>query len=114
MAERRVESDVDPGLAADAVAGDGERLERLDQRLLETKDVFLDVDAETAQIDERVADDLARAVVGDLAAAVAADDGDRAGVDDVLVATGDALREDRRVLADPEFVFRGVGFEILN
>jgi hypothetical protein len=43
-------------------------------------------------------------VVRDLPAAVAAHHGDVAGVDDVLVAAGDALREHRRMLAEPDLV----------
>ncbi len=61
VAERIGEPDIDPGLAAHAVAGDGVALERLQQRLLEPVDVFLDVDAEPAQVDQRIGDDLARA-----------------------------------------------------
>ena len=50
-----------PGLAANAVAGHAERLERLQERLLEPEHVFLDVDAEATQVDQRIGDDLARA-----------------------------------------------------
>ena len=104
MAGRIVEAHVDARLAAHAVAADAVVLERLQHRLLEPENVFLDVDAEPAQIDQRIGDDLAGSVVGHLAAAVAAHDLDRAGVEHVLVAPGDALGEDRRMLAEPELV----------
>ena len=59
MAERGVDTDVDARLAADAMAGDAVGLERLQQRLLEPEHVILDVQAEPAQVDQRVGDDLA-------------------------------------------------------
>jgi hypothetical protein len=86
------------------VPGDAVLLERLQQRLLEPEHVFPDVDAEPAQVDERVRDHLAGPVVRDLAAAVARRDRDAARVAQVLGAPGDALREHRRVLAEPELV----------
>jgi hypothetical protein len=86
------------------VPGDAVRLERLQQRLLEAEHVFLDVDAEPAQVDERVRDDLPGPVVSHLAAAVGAHDRDRAGGEHVLVAAGEPLREHRRVLAQPHLV----------
>ena len=106
MAERVVRPDVDAGLAAHPMAGDAVALQRLEQRLLEPEHVFLDVDAEPAQVDQRIGDHLPRPVVRDLAAAVARGHGDAARVEQVLGAAGDALGEDRRVLAQPELVGR--------
>ena len=52
---------------------DAERGERADQRLLEVPDVLLHVAAVPLQVEDRVADELARAVEGRLAAAVGLD-----------------------------------------
>ena len=55
------------------VAVDAERGERADQRLLEVADVLLHVAAVPLQVEDRVADELARAVEGRLPAAVGLD-----------------------------------------
>ena len=107
VAERIVEPDVDAGLAAHAMAGDAVGLERLQERLLEPEHVFLDVDAEPAQVDQRIGDDLAGAVVRDLAAAVGVHHRDRRRRRGTCSAPpGDALGEDGRVLAQPDLVGR--------
>ena len=69
-----------------------------DQRLLDAADVVDDLDV-VGQRDDRVADQLAGAVEGDLAAAVDVDDRGATGVERPLVRLGAlAAGEDRRVL----------------
>ena len=74
--------------------------ERPDQRLLEVAAVALHVLAVPRQVEDRVADELARAVVGGLAAAVGLDDLDLGAVGDVQLARlgAAAERDHRRVL----------------
>jgi len=84
--------------------GDAEGRYRSQQRLLEPEDVFLHVDAEPLQVDQRVRDDLPRPVVRDLATAVRLHDRDAPRVEHVARAAGQALRVDRRVLAQPDLV----------
>ena len=62
-----------PRLGGDAVVGQG-----ADQHLLEVADVAPDVPPVGAEVDDRIADELPRAVVGDLAAAIALGDLDAA------------------------------------
>src|SRR5258708_4988832 len=106
VAARIVETHVDAGGAFHAVAGDAEMLQRADDRIFDAEHVFLDEVAQALQIQQRIGDHLARAVVGDLPAAVGCDHGNVARVQQVVTFPGKALREMRGVLADPELVAR--------
>ena len=77
-----------------------------DHRILERDDELAHADAAAAQVDQRIDDELPRAVVGHLPAAVDADHRDVAGREQVLGPAVQALREDRRVLEEPDFVRR--------
>ena len=63
-----------------------------DQRLLEVAQVEVQVALVAREREDRVADELARPVVGDVAAALDLEDGDVAGGDDVGAATTAAAR----------------------
>src|SRR3954447_1798878 len=90
----------DSGQAVDPRRCNAERRERLDQRLLELAAVALHVLTVPGQVEDRVADELAGAVVGGLAAAVGFDDLDLGAVGDVQLALlgAAAERDDGRVL----------------
>ena len=78
---------------------------------------FAHLEAAALQVEQQVDDDLAGAVVGDLAAAVDLHDRDADVAQQVFGLAGQAQREHRRVLAEPEFVRRvGVarGGEVLH
>src|SRR6266849_5869431 len=62
--------DPDAGFAGDAIGGDGEIGGGADHGLFERTDVPVDVAANAVEIEDRIADDLAGAVIGDVAAAV--------------------------------------------
>ena len=66
----RLKPDARHVVAVEARRLDPERADRLDERALEQADVALDVRAVALQVEDRVADELARPVVGRLAAAV--------------------------------------------
>ena len=78
-----------------------ERRERPDQRLLEVAHVLLHVAAVPLQVEDRIADELARPVEGRLAAAVRLDDLDVGVVGNVQLRAfvgAPAERDDRRML----------------
>jgi hypothetical protein len=81
--------------------------QRTDHRLLDPVDVFLDEVAGAAQIHQGIGHDLPRPVERDLPAAIGGDDRDRAGVAHMFGPPGQALREHRWVLAQPQLVLRG-------
>src|SRR5205823_2325646 len=64
----------DAGQALQRLPYQSERRKRLDQRLLELAYVALDVAAVLLQVEDRIADELARPVVGRPAASVRLDD----------------------------------------
>ncbi len=64
----------DAGEPVDALAFEPERRQRPDERFLEVPHVLLDVAAVPLQVDDRIADELARPVIRRLAAAVGLDD----------------------------------------
>ena len=99
---------VDARGAAHAVARDAQVGQGVDQRGLDAKDVFLDVDAQPAQVHQGVGHHLPGPVIRDLATAVGAHHRDVAGQQQVFVAPGHALGENGVVLDQPELVF-GVG-----
>ena len=93
----------------------------MDQRaqhgLLDPVDVLLDEVAGALEVQQRVGDHLARAVVGDLSAAVGRHHGNIAGREHMLRLAGQAQREHRRVLAQPQLVgrvLRARGGEVLH
>ncbi|MPM65450.1 hypothetical protein SDC9_112346 [bioreactor metagenome] len=90
------------------VAGDAEMRQGADHGFFQAVDVFLDEIARAAQVDQRIGHDLARAMEGDLAAAVALHHGNGAGREQVIGLACNALREHGVVLAQPELV-GGVG-----
>ena len=105
MSERILETDIDAWRTRNPVTGHPEGLERAKHAMLQPIDVLLDEDAQPAQIDERIGDDLPRTVIGDLAAAVGADQWNvRALAQQVLWFAGNPLREHWRMLADPDLV----------
>ena len=77
----------DAAAAGDPRGGDAEVGADRDQRLLDPADVVDDLDV-VGERDDRVADQLAGAVEGDLAAAVDVDDRRAAGVERPLVRVG--------------------------
>jgi len=81
---------------------DAERRDGADQRFLEVACVLLDVAAVALQIEDRVADELPRAVEGRLAAAVRLDDLDLRVLGDVQLGVLGAPpeRDNRRVLEE--------------
>ena len=90
-----------PGQPVDPLALEPERRDRADQRLLEVAHVLLHVAAVPLQVEDRVADELARPVEGRLAAAVGLDDLDRGVLGDVelrALVGAPAERHHRRVL----------------
>ena len=90
-----------PVRPVDPLAGDADGASVADQCLLQVADVALDVAAVPVQVEDRVADELARPMEGRLAAAVGLDDLDvRAGGDVQLGASVGAAAEcdDRRML----------------
>src|SRR6185436_4766262 len=66
-------ADVDPGRAGPAFAS---AREQVDDSLLEERHELPHLDAAPREVDERVDDELPRAVIGDVAAAVGLDEGD--------------------------------------
>ena len=99
------------------------RVEGADQRLFEAADVVDGAEAAAAEVEDRVADELAGAVEGDVAAAVGLDDLGAAGseglgvYEQVLGADAAAEGVDRRVLEEGEGFFAagadGVGGRLL-
>ena len=65
-----VSADPDPGVGWVSAAGDAKIGQRSDQRFFDPPDVLVDIFAKTIEVDDRVPDQLARAVVGDVAAAI--------------------------------------------
>ena len=101
---RRVGGQPDAGAPGHAAGGEAELGERVDQRLLQAADVVDDPER-LGQPDQRVADELARAVPGDLAAAVDVDDG--GAVEGTFVRLGALARGvDGRVLEQQQGVRR--------
>ncbi|CAM5247458.1 hypothetical protein RLIN73S_05283 [Rhodanobacter lindaniclasticus] len=80
--------------------------QRVDQRLLDPLHQLAHADAGAAQVDQRVADDLAGAVVGHLAAAIDRHHRNVAGRQHVLHLAGLAEGEHRVVLQQPQLVRR--------
>ncbi len=98
------------GMAVTAGGPDAELGARPDERVLERANERTDEQAALVERHDRIGHQLARAVVGDLAAALDADDGDpasvqvgRAGEDVGRIAVA-AQRQDRRVLQQQELV----------
>ena len=77
---------------------DAEGGEQIDHRLLQEMDHALDPNPAAAQIEQDIGDELARAVIGHLTAAIHLDDRDIAGIEQMLKAPGLPQGEDRRVL----------------
>ncbi len=96
-----IQSDIDPGGALHAVAGDAEMPQCADRGLFESVHVLLDKVPGALEIEQRVGHDLPRAMVGDLSTPVGGDDRDGAGVKHMLRPPCKSLRENRRVFADP-------------
>src|SRR5207237_2268525 len=98
LARRMLEPD--PGKTVDPRRLDSARSEGDDQRLLEIAAVLLDVLPVPRQVEDRIADELPRAMVGRLAAAVGLDDLDTCILRNVQLARfrAPAQRHDRRVL----------------
>ena len=78
--------------------------EHADDGLLDAVDEVAHTDALAAQVDQRIGDDLAGAVIGHLAAAVDPDHRDVARRQQVLGLAGLPLGEHRRVLHQPKLV----------
>jgi hypothetical protein len=106
MTARIGEADVHARRTGDAMACDVEGLERSQGRLLEPVDVFLDMQPEPSQVDQRISDRLAGAVVGHLPAAIRLQHRNRPGVENVCSTSCDAERVDRPVFAEPDLVRR--------
>ena len=106
----------DAGFAWDAIRGDAEIAGGADHGLFERADVPVDVAADGIEIEDGVADDLAGAVVGDIAAAVGFAELDIFLTEDILggykifLAGVAAEGEDMRMFAEEEDVVDGVGF----
>ena len=96
----------DPGEAVDPLGVEPDRGERADERLLEIADVALDVLSVPAQIEDRVGDELARAVERRLAAPVGLDDLDGGVVGNVQLSlrSPPTQRDDRRMLEQQDRV----------
>lgn len=82
--------------------------QQVDYGLLHAIDQRLHREAAALEVEQQVADDLAGAVVGDLPATVDLDDGHADVPEQVFRLAGKALREHRRMLAEPQFVGRAV------
>ena len=90
----------DAGEPVDPLAREAERRDRADERFLEVAHVLLHVAPVPLEVEDRVADELARPVEGGLAAAVRLDDLDVGVVRDMELAVVGAApeRDDGRVL----------------
>src|SRR5690606_18054823 len=97
---------VHAGRALQALATDVPLVERVDDRLLDPAHVLAHAHADPAQVQQRVEHDLARAVVGHLAAAVHVQHRDVARRQHVLRLAGLAQGEHRLVLDQPQLVRR--------
>jgi hypothetical protein len=84
--------DIDARRARHAARVAAEPFERLDRGLFDPEHQFLDEDAEASQVEQGICDDLARAVVRDLAAAIGGDHRDVGRFEQVLAPTGLAER----------------------
>ena len=105
------QTDVTRSRAGERSARDSEVGERADQRLLEIRDVSLDVRRSGDRFEDRVSDELSRPVVGHFAAAVGFPHGDAElaaslrGEEDVGASGVAPEREDRLVLEQKERLF---------
>ena len=99
-------SDVDARRRAPAGGRDAVARGEFDNGILERDHELAHADAAAAKVDQRIHHELARPVVGHLAAAVDADDRDVAGREQVFGLAIQSLREDRLVLEEPELVRR--------
>jgi len=106
--ERIVEPHIDAGRAGDPMSGHVPVRERADHRFFEPVGIFLDVVARALQVGQRIGHELARAVVGHLAAAVGLHHRNIARGQHMLGLAGQSLCEHRRVFAQPQLV-RAVG-----
>src|SRR2546430_5437234 len=94
----------DAGVARLPLARDVEPGERVDQGLLERAQVPMQVAAVAAQVQDGIADELPRAVEGDIAAALDLEDRQVVRLEHVARARGAAQRPARRVLEQQEHV----------
>ena len=99
-------ADVDARRAVAALGDDVPGVERVDQRLLDPVHQLAHADLEPAQVEQWIGHDLARAVVGDLAAAVDRHDRDLARQQHVFPFAGLAEREHRIVFEQPQLIGR--------
>lgn len=80
--------------------------QEIDHRLLEQVHQLLDAEARAFEIQQEIGDQLAGPMVGHLAAAIALNDGDLAGIQDMLRQAGLAKGEHRWMLEQPKLVVR--------
>jgi hypothetical protein len=80
--------------------------EKVDDRLLNGDNQLAYLDFQSAQVEQQIDHDLARAVVSDLAAAVDLDDRDADILQNVFRLAGLTERVNRRMFDDPQFVGR--------
>lgn len=108
--------DPDAGLAGDAIGGDAEFSGGADHGFFERADVPVDVAADAIEIENGIADDLARAVIGDVSATVGFAEFDAFlakdvfGGEKIFLAGVAAEGEDVRVLAEKKDVVDGASF----
>jgi hypothetical protein len=95
---------VDSGRPGPALAVDAIGREASDDPFLEPAHQVAHAEFSPAQVEERVGDDLSGPVIRHLAAAFGFDHGDVAGGAHVFDPAGEAEREHRRMLGEPEFI----------
>jgi len=97
-------ADVYARRAGPAQAGDTESREQIDHGPFHQADKLAHLDRAPAEVDQRVEHDLARAVVGDLAPALATSDRQRPGLRSMRRIGRMAQRIDRRMFEQPKLV----------
>jgi hypothetical protein len=99
-------ADIDAGGARQALRRDAVAGQQVDHRLLDAIHQAAHLELAPAQVEQQIDHDLAGAVVSDLAAAVDLHHRDADVTQQVFRLAREALREYRRMLAEPEFVGR--------
>jgi hypothetical protein len=97
-------ADIDAGGAFEACRRDSVAGQQVDHRLFDAIDQAAHRKFAPAQVEQQVGDDLAGAVIGDLAAAIDLHHRDADVLEQMLRLARQALREYRRMFAEPEFV----------
>ena len=99
--------DIDAGHAGAPVRGDADLAERFDDDPFDQFDQLPHLQFASTEVQQQVGHQLARAVVGDLAAAVARHHGNVADVEQVFAPPCQAQGVDRRMFGEPDLVGRG-------